>query len=199
MPSGFTHLLLPITTPLLEPHPYRLDTNSTSPRRRLVARPLLAPGRPLPSSLLQPGTWTLTLERPLKDYSQRPSKMSSGIWTARVGDSDGSQNTECDSRPIVVVKFIQPSLLPYPDAELDSGSSNFQYSEEYESPDWIARLEAASYDHLDRLQGDVIPYFFGKDIVRSRRVSISDSSLNSAFYVFPPRWRLPVAKKHGPW
>ena len=127
-------------------------------------------GRPLPLSLLQPGAWTLTLDRPLKDHSERPSKMSSGVWVARVGAPTDSIQSLPDSRPLVVVKFIQPSLLPYPGDDYEGEERpkfHYRWTQTYGSPDWYARLEAASYDHLDSLQGGVIPYFFGKDIVRS--------------------------------
>ena len=121
-------------------------------------------GRPLSTLLLQPGTWSLTLERPLKD---RPSSLSSGIWTARVGLLDHSHELDCDPRPVVVVKFIQPSLLPHPEYEEGELFPFSDWRDKYESPDWTARLGSASYDRLDPLQGTTIPYFFGKDIVRS--------------------------------
>lgn len=119
-------------------------------------------GRPLSALLLQPGPWTLTLDRPLKD---RPSSLSSGIWTARVGLLDDSHELDLDPRPVVVVKFIQPSLLPHPEQEEEGLFPFSDWRDKYESADWTARLESASYDRLDALQGTTIPYFFGKDIV----------------------------------
>ena len=101
----------------------------------------------------------------MKDYSQDPSNMSSGIWAARIGELDAQQPADSDSRPVVAVKFIQPSLLPYPKPGYGRGFSYLDWGDSYESPDWIARLEAASYDCLETLQGRAIPYFFGKDIV----------------------------------
>ena len=45
----------------------------------------------------------------------------------------------------------------------------------YQSPDWLARSEAAGYDRLQELQGTVLPYFFGKSIVRDLLLFCFDS------------------------
>ena len=146
------------STPLVPGYTFAFHSSLPGGQKSSVAR------RPLPRALRQPGTWSLTLERPLKEYS---SDMSSGVWLAQVDPDQGISLHQ----PFVVVKFIQSSLLPYPGNDyngLEEERPEFhsEWTLNYESPDHIARLEAASYDHLESLQGDVIPYFFGKDIVR---------------------------------
>lgn len=85
--------------------------------------------------------------------------MSSAVWLARVCSPDDQKSEEVAR---VVVKFIQPSRLHYP--LLFEYENDPTYSwDDYTTPDFFARHEAAGYDRLQELQGTVLPYFFGKD------------------------------------
>ena len=97
--------------------------------------------------------------------------MSSDVWLANV-ITDGDV-----SASLVVVKFIQPSQMASASATEFFGSVPERWAE-HTSPDYLARREAAGYDRLYDLQGSVIPYFFGKDIVSifySQRLASSNS------------------------
>lgn len=120
-------------------------------------------GRSLHPSLARGGRLNLDLVRPLVPPTKTRSNMSSAVWLAQASSLD---TQDALPPPLVVVKFIQPSQLPY------SKSSNPKHWgwdrvtwQRLHSPDWLARNESAGYDRLSDLQGTVIPYFFGKHIV----------------------------------
>lgn len=101
----------------------------------------------------------LRLRRPLVSHDLT---MSSGVWLASTS-SDG--HVQSPDVPLVVVKFIQPSLMDCPSLEEMPDSEAPGDWDQHVSPDYLARREAAAYDLLQDLQGSVIPYFFGKDLV----------------------------------
>ena len=139
-------------TPLCQDYAFRFRWQPPSPPTASESRRFLDP------HYAQPRDVELILERSLV---KRASRMSSAVWLARIGSPGDSPAVDA---PRVVVKFIQPSQLPHPLlTEFISESSNIW--DMYETPDFIARREAAGYDRLRDLQGTVIPYFFGKDIV----------------------------------
>ena len=127
--------------------------------------------RPLPPVLSTGGPLRLRLVRllrPSKNRSSR-SRMSSGVWLAHVV-SEGTQDSDSTDSPSpvsVAVKILQPSQMPFPSDTLGDCEDYMlpYYWREYQTPDWIARSEAAGYDLLAELQGIVLPYFFGKAIV----------------------------------
>lgn len=115
--------------------------------------------RPLPSAYTKAREVELILERALVPHA---TEMSSEVWLAKV-ELPGDARSE--DLPRVVVKFLQPSQMQEaPENELIEAAPS-EYWDKHTFPDVIARREAASYDRLQELQGDVIPYFFGKDIV----------------------------------
>ena len=121
--------------------------------------------RPLPTAFTKPREVQLILERAL---APRASQMSSEVWLARV-EVPGDAGFE--DLPRVVVKFLQPSQMmqeAHANEIIEAGPSD--HWDHYTFPDAIARREAASYDRLHQLQGDVIPYFFGKDIVSTQHL-----------------------------
>ena len=120
-------------------------------------------GRPLHPALQCGGLLNLKLVRSLVPLSKTRSNMSSAVWLAQV---TSLHTKDIPGPPLVVVKFIQPSQLPY------SKSSNPKHWgwdrvtwHRLHSPDWLARNESAGYDRLGDLLGTVIPYFFGKHVV----------------------------------
>lgn len=122
--------------------------------------------RPLPPVLSTGGPLRLRLVRllrPSKNRSAR-SRMPSGVWLAHVV----SEAAEVPAPPIsVVVKILQPSQMPHPKVTLgDCEDYMLPYYWRDYAPDLRARDEAAGYDFLPEFQGTVLPYFFGKAIVR---------------------------------
>lgn len=116
-------------------------------------------GRELDPVLQSGGTLELELVHSVMPPHRVQSNRSSAVWLAKVVTADG---TVTPTTPSVVVKLLQPSQLPYPQAS----TFNMEPWRRSTSPDWLARSESAGYDRLCGLQGTVIPYFFGKHIVR---------------------------------
>ena len=128
--------------------------------------------RPLPPVLSTGGPLRLRLVRllrPSKNRSSR-SRMSSGVWLAHVVPQAPQASDSPDSpSPIsVVIKVLQPSQMRHPSETTGDCEDNMLICnwKDYQSPDWLARNESAGYDFLTELQGTVLPYFFGKAIVR---------------------------------
>lgn len=117
-------------------------------------------GRPLHSALRNGGVMVLNLARSLLP-PRKTSNMSSAVWLATILALNGAVIPGLP--PSVVVKFIQPSQLESPYSFKNPQLDDW---ENFLSPDWLARNEAAGYDRLNDLQGTIIPYFFGKYIVR---------------------------------
>ena len=69
------------------------------------------------------------------------------------------QRAVVDVGPLIVIKFIQQSQIPFP------AGDDLESWRTFHSPESLARNEAASYDRLNSLQGDVIPLFYGKALV----------------------------------
>lgn len=118
--------------------------------------------RPLPCAFTKRRDVQLILERALVPCA---SLMSSEVWLARVELPGGDKS---EGLPRVVVKFLQPSQMREAPPSEFIGTGPSDRWDHHDFPDMIARREAASYDRLHELQGDVIPYFFGKDIVSTR-------------------------------
>lgn len=118
-------------------------------------------GRPLPSFATTSSRFRVELTASITPWDRDAADhvSSSEVWHGLLSSGDspsidkvGTQGNT--STMNVIVKFLQPSLLYLPDDPTESTNADHQ-----------ARNEAAGYDHLERLQGSVIPYFFGKHIV----------------------------------
>ncbi|KAF8896624.1 hypothetical protein BD779DRAFT_599280 [Infundibulicybe gibba] len=84
----------------------------------------------------------------------------SQVWMAWVHPPDNrrghvvsSDGAEVSPAP-VVMKIVQPSLLPIPDRAI---RPEFYYR----SPEGVAEEEMQTYKRFRSIQGDVVPYFFG--------------------------------------
>lgn len=110
-------------------------------------------GDPANSRLLPPfafgeGAISFRLDKPLKVGVDRWSQ----VWLARVFPDVACDTTSSS----LVVKFVQPSLLPIPDPH-----SLLDFGRRYRIPEEVALREAESYHKLGFLQGSIVPYFFG--------------------------------------
>lgn len=106
--------------------------------------------RPLPWFSKHTESVSCELERPLKTGVDNWSQ----VWVARVVPPRGA-----DVSPhLVVMKFIQPSMLPLPSVD-SIKMSEYKLSEE------LAKKETFMYSLLESLQGNVVPYFFGLQTV----------------------------------
>lgn len=115
--------------------------------------------RALPSFATQGTYFQVRLTTPIQEWdpTDPDRRTSSEVWHGlllSVNSLSKVDQVDTPGAPTlkVVVKFFQPSLLPYP---LTLGWN----------PDHLARMEAAGYDCFKSLQGSVIPYFFGKHTV----------------------------------
>ena len=128
--------------------------------------------RALPPALRAGGPLHLRLIRTLISTAKSDTQISnSGMWLAQVVLPDAEDEAEPTTGSVdvllVAVKILQPSQMHFPAATTDHCSDRELLSDwqDYESPDWLARNEAAGYDRLNKLQGTTLPYFFGKAIV----------------------------------
>lgn len=109
--------------------------------------------RPLPWFAKQAEcTMSCELQWPLKTGVDNWSQ----VWVARVGPLHGADVEPGPSH--VVMKFIQPSMLPLPNYD-SVRMSEYKLSEE------LAKKETFMYSLLESLQGNVVPYFFGLQTV----------------------------------
>ncbi|KAI0064436.1 hypothetical protein BV25DRAFT_237086 [Artomyces pyxidatus] len=107
--------------------------------------------RPLPSFAFSSGPCTLTLESVIQEGLQWQSQ----VWTARVAHPEASNGLDAESRPLVVVKIIQPSLLRIPTV------LNNNWKGLYVSPRFIALSEDCIYRTLRPVRGSAVPHYFG--------------------------------------
>ncbi len=119
---------------------------------------IVPPKSPSHTTATRPLPWFAKTESTLSCELQRPLKTGvdiwSQVWVTRV-IPPRSVDADVDlSLSLVVMKFIQPSLLRIPD-------ERSVYLADYQIPERVAKCEAFIYGQLEPLQGDVIPYFFG--------------------------------------
>ncbi|KAF9026666.1 hypothetical protein BDZ89DRAFT_1113774 [Hymenopellis radicata] len=113
---------------------------------------------PLPLQILRKKAFRFELNRALQPYVPRNQRdpgagpQWSQVWVAALTDCEIA-----DAEPIgVVLKIIQPSLLPHP---IDD-DEKLRY---YRFPGHIANTEHVLYrDALADVQGKAVPYYFGK-------------------------------------
>lgn len=137
---------------------------------------------PLPTTVRSLPTWfgkyrvyrvELQLRLRPYDYSTHSTHISE-IWKARLTPALIYNTIEPDEAEdpctptSVIVKLVQPSMIPFP-TRLD----------DIPDVDQMARSEAAAYDLLSDLQGTSMPYFFGKQPVRTISWFIRWQLLNS--------------------
>ncbi|KII84189.1 hypothetical protein PLICRDRAFT_373417 [Plicaturopsis crispa FD-325 SS-3] len=119
----------------------------------LVLRPVVshAHGRPLPRFAARlPKVCEVVLERALQTGCDKRSQ----VWVACVRDS-ALPDEELGR---IIVKIIQPSLLPHPDP------SSFGQMD-WVSPKGLACTEDWTYGELQSIQGREIPYYYGMQTV----------------------------------
>lgn len=122
--------------------------------------------RKMPGFATRGGRYRLTLDTPLQRY--RPPGLGRGwsvqwsqVWTATVEAVDDTTTTSGIDPERVVLKIIQPSLLPFPEERSPTPFSFTVFSSV------LAKRENLAYVHnLRDLQGTVIPHYFGKIQVR---------------------------------
>ncbi|KAF8892011.1 hypothetical protein CPB85DRAFT_1331695 [Mucidula mucida] len=111
-----------------------------------------ARARPRNIVLMQKTTFRFELHRALQPYNPRAGAQWSQVWVAALTDREIT-----DAERIgVVLKIIQPSLLPHP-----------RYDDEtlkhYRFPEHVAKAEDVIYQKaLANVQGGPVPYYFGK-------------------------------------
>lgn len=108
--------------------------------------------RPLISFSRGSDPCTLVLRTPLRTTINAWSQ----VWIASVHDTSAGPSELGDgpNAERVVLKFIQPSMLPIPSTEWTSYLH-------YRPPRGLALFEATVYRQLHAVQGSAVPYFYG--------------------------------------
>ncbi|KAF8870582.1 hypothetical protein CPB85DRAFT_1354080 [Mucidula mucida] len=103
------------------------------------------------------------LDRPNQPYVPehlRPDEEEpqwSQVWRTEI------QNARGEVLAAVAVKIIQPSLLPHPSSRVPVAKRLVKHT----FPDYVANAEHVMYNQaLARLQGQLVPYYYGKTKVR---------------------------------